>query len=142
MHSSLFTKAWFEQIILRLVLENPLNRLNDFGGMVIFDKLIIGVADGDDPLFEEFLSAVSPRHIMPRDFLKRNFPEGTDLSYISVVSWVLPFTADIRSSNRSGKWPSRLYSLARNNGGTLNHEVRRHLSKILQEHAFFRGACP
>ncbi|MCK4816987.1 epoxyqueuosine reductase [bacterium] len=141
MHFSLFTKAWFEQIIQRLVLGNPLNRLNDFGGMPIFDKLIIGVADGDDPLFGEFLTAVSPRHLIPRNFLKKNTPEGTDLSYISVVSWALPFTEEVRSSNQSGSWPSRLYSLARNNGGTLNYEVRHHLTEILQEHGKV-GASP
>jgi len=131
---SLFTKEWLEQIISRLVLENTLNRLKDFGGIPIFDKPIIGIADGDDPLFEEFLTVVSPRHLIPRNFLNKKFPGSTDLSHVSVVSWALPFTEEIRRSNLSGTWPSRLYSLARNNGGTLNYEVSHQLKEILQKH--------
>ncbi|UCC38333.1 MAG: hypothetical protein JSV96_10855 [Candidatus Aminicenantes bacterium] len=134
LNSSLFTKAWFERTVSRLVLENPLNRLTDYGGIPIFNKPMIGVADGADPVFELFLAAVSPSHVMPRDFLKRNSAKETDLSHISVISWVLPFTQHIRDSNRSGSWPSRLYSLARNNGGTLSHEVCCHVTEILDRH--------
>jgi epoxyqueuosine reductase len=131
---SLFTNEWIEQKISNLFQENKLSRLDDFEGLCVFQKPIVGVADGDDPIFKEFLTAVSPRHFIPRDFMKRKSPGGTDLTHLSVISWALPFSKEVRESNRNGKWPSRLYSLARNNGGTLIYEVALELVKILENH--------
>ncbi|MFC1867051.1 hypothetical protein ACFL0H_02840 [Thermodesulfobacteriota bacterium] len=134
MSSPLFTNEWIEQIVQRLALKNQSNRLEGFGGVQVFQEPIIGIADGDDPIFEVFLTAVSPNHLLPRDFMERNSPEGTDLTNISIISWALPFSEEVRDSNRNGKWPSPLYSLARNNGGTLIHEVTRNIIEILRDH--------
>jgi epoxyqueuosine reductase QueG len=126
------TRGWIEETVSRLVLEAPENRLVDYGGQPIFDLPLVGIANGDDPLFEVFSEVVSPRHLLPRDILRRNSPRGADLTQVSVVAWVLPFTTKIRHSNRVQSWPSRLYSMARNNGGALNYKIRHRLTQILR----------
>jgi len=107
----------------------PENRLADFGGQPVFGPPIVGVADGDDPLFARFREVVSPDHILPRELLEQ--AHGGPVEPVRVVVWVLPFTERVRESNREGLWPSRLYSLARNNGGALNHLLRERVVELL-----------
>ena len=45
---------FLEEFIKTLVRSSPLNRLDAFDGTHIFDDPLIGFADGDDPLFEEY----------------------------------------------------------------------------------------
>jgi epoxyqueuosine reductase len=133
-------RDWIDQTVARLVSGAPENRLSDFRGLSIFDAPLVGIADGDDPVFPEFTKAVSPRHLQPRAFLRSHFPKGPEIGYVSVISWVLPFTGKIRLSNRNRKWPSGLYSLARNHGEAVNREVSRRLVKILRDKGFAAAA--
>ncbi len=110
---------------------SPDNRLEDFGGQPVFNGPLIGMADGDDPVFEALRTAVSPRHLMPREILRAYSAACEEPAGISVVSWALPFTEEIRRSNRSREWPSELYSVARNNGGALLHEIGLRIHEIL-----------
>jgi epoxyqueuosine reductase QueG len=126
---------WIHNIVAELVLEAKENRLADFGGQPIFGSPLIGVTDGDDPLFKEFRDVVSSKHLQPREFLQRHSPRTTDLTKVSVIVWVLPFTTEIRRSNRVKNVPSKLYSLARNNGGALLY----HMSLKLAKHMHKRG---
>ena len=85
------------------------------------------------PFLKVLRTAVSPRHLMPREILRAYAAGNTEPAGVSVVSWALPFTEEIRLSNRSREWPSELYSVARNNGGALLHEIGRRLPGILSE---------
>jgi epoxyqueuosine reductase len=125
--------SWIENTLTHLVLEAPENRLIDFRGQPIFDKPLVGITDGDDPLFEEFRKVVSARHLQPREFLRRTSPVSTDLTHVSVIVWVLPFTKEIRRSNRGQNMPSKLYSLARNNGGALIYNMSSRISELIHK---------
>jgi len=125
--------TWIRDTITHLVLEAPENRLTNFGGQRIFDRPLIGAADGDDPLFKIFQKVVSPRHLQPREFFHRISSRSTDLTSISVVVWALPFTTEVRRSNRVQDMPSKLYSLARNNGGALIYNMSLRLSKQMHK---------
>lgn len=125
--------SWIKNTITELVRDAPENRLIDFGGQPIFETPLFGIADGDNPLFEEFKKVVSPRHLQPREFLQRMSPRSTDLTQVSVIVWVLPFSIEIRRSNRVQNMPSKLYSLARNNGGTLIYNMSLRLSEQLHK---------
>ena len=74
------------------------------------------------------------QHFQPRPFLQRHAPKDTDLTHVRVIVWALPFAPEIRRSNRGRNLPSRLYSLARNNGGALIYRMSFRLSKILRTH--------
>ena len=123
------THGWLTEALSRLVADAPENRLGDFAGQPIFDAPLVGVADGDDPLFERFRQVVSPAHILPRALLEQ--VSGLPAPRVRAVAWALPFAEGVRASNRDGLWPSRLYSLARNNGGALNHMLRQRLVDLL-----------
>jgi len=125
-----------KQTISDLVSQAPENHLIDFGGVPVFDLPIIGVADGGHPLFYDYRKLVSPNHILPRNILMRYASKETDLSTVRVISWALPFSEPVRLSNRDRSWPSRLYSLARNNGGALNYSVSQRLVALCQENGF------
>ena len=125
--------TWIKNTITQLVFDAPENRLIDFGGQPVFDSPLIGIADGDDPLFKEFQKIVSPRHLQPREFLNRISPRSTDLTHVSVIVWVLPFAMEVRRSNRVQNMPSKLYSLARNNGGALIHNMSLRLSEQMHK---------
>lgn len=126
-------REWVEEMVARLVLGAPEGRLSDFGGQAIFGAPLVGVADGDGPLFEQFKTAVGQRHFLPREILAAQAPADADLAEVRVIAWALPFTEPVRRSNRGGRWPSALYSLARNNGGALNYKVRRCLVEGLRQ---------
>lgn len=133
MHNPTQSFLWITETLRDLVSQAPENRLIDFDGVPIFDPPVIGVADGDDPLFRQFQRLVSPNHILPRDVLIRYASPGANLSYVGVISWALPFSEPVRRSNRDQKWPSRLYSLARNNGGALIYRISLRLTELCRE---------
>lgn len=119
------------QEIVQLLHDSPENLLPDFPGQHIFDLPAIGVADGDDPVFQEFRQVVGAGHLLPRELLERHAP-GADLSCVRVVVWALPFSEGVRCSNRNVDFPSRLYSLARNNGAALMERMGRRLAEVLE----------
>ncbi len=124
----LAARAWVESRLRDLDLGAQENVLRDRGGLAIFGPPLVGVADADDPVFVRFREVVSPRHLMPRELLGRPVPGA-----VRVIVWVLPYTEEIRASNRGGEWPSSLYSQARNNAAALNEQVGRRLAAALGE---------
>ena len=126
-------KLWVEKTLADLLPGSPENRLDDFNGQSIFDAPVVGVADGADRIFSRLLTAVSSRHLMPADFLRRNSPSGSDVGCVRVIVWALPFTPEVRASNRGVNWPSKFYSLARNNGGALIHNTSIRFADLLRE---------
>lgn len=119
-----------KKLIQNLVVTAPENRLIDFRGTVIFDSPLIGIINGDDSIFEDFQEEVSLNHLLPRNILQRHSKKN--LNHVSVISWALPFSQEIRNSNHVIKWPSSLYSLARNNGGALIYRMSQQLVEILR----------
>ena len=119
------------QEIVQLLHDSPENLLPDFPGQHIFNPSAIGVADGDDPIFQEFRQVVGSDHLLPRELLERHAP-GADLACVRVVAWALPFSEGVRRANRNVDFPSRLYSLARNNGAVLIERMSLLLATLLE----------
>jgi epoxyqueuosine reductase QueG len=76
---------------------------------------------------------VHEQHLDPRAFLKRHSPPESDLTHVRVIVWVLPFAPEVRRSNQKRSHPSRLYSLARNNGGALIYRMSLRLLEVLRD---------
>ena len=123
--------------IRAFIVGNPENRHDHIDGSVIFDEPLLGVADGDDPLFEEYKSVIGPFHATPRELLDRELAEAAtrtngSLERVSVVSWVLPITERTRESNRGPRSsPSRRWAHTRWYGEKFNEELRRRVEQLL-----------
>jgi len=133
--------SWLKKTLSSIILSAPENRLADFDSVPIFDPPITGIADGEDEVFRIFQAVVHPRHFAPRSLLGPYSSMGPTDRAVRVVSWAVPFHKQIRCSNRSREWPAELYSLARNNGGRLMHEIHLRLTNLIEAQGF-RAVAP
>jgi Uncharacterized Fe-S protein len=105
---------------------NPHNALAAHGGMKMYDSPLIGVASANDSLFQQFREPgiVGPDFIFPREWLS-----GAK----SVISYFLPFTPEVRNTNRAPGLPSEEWVSARIDGEVLNNEVRSFMVTLLRQ---------
>jgi epoxyqueuosine reductase len=130
-----------ECFITQLVAESPLNRLSTIDNGPIFDKPLIGVADGNDPLFADYKHIIGAFHLTPREVLMGSVSSeerqqvGAD---IRVVCWVLPFAERIKASNAAATaWPpSPLWSQGSERGETFNNQLREQLVQSLADQGY------
>ncbi len=103
--------------ITEFLRESPLNRVEG-SDIFIYDGPLLGVASARDSLFAALKEPqiVGPQHLLPEDWL----PDAQ-----SVISYFLPYSAGVRSSNREAGLPSKEWLHARWEGEILNDAVRR-----------------
>ena len=53
------------EVIEGFVASSPLNRLQRIDGTPMFDTPLVGIADGYDPLFEQYKRIIGPFHLTP-----------------------------------------------------------------------------
>lgn len=117
--------------IRRFVLNCPEQHLP--GGEPYFDEPLLGVADGDDPLFHDLKQVIGPFHWTPREVLTASGVADAD-GPVSVVCWVLPISQSVRTSNRpETQYPSKEWALTRTHGEALNVALRQHVVIWLKE---------
>ena len=113
---------------------NPLNFVPELQNMRIFDEPLVGVADAGDPVFLKLKEpeAVGPHHLLPAEWLNGS---------LSVISYFLPFTKEVRVANRQPGDPSIEWLYGRIEGQTLNNSLSRMISDRLTE-AGFQAVIP
>jgi len=115
---------------------SPLNRMPAFGDNFIFDKPLVQFADGDDPIFTDYKTIIDSIHLTPRETLSKTFNKSHEdvAVHLSVISWILPITSNVRESNRRHTLtPSRLWAYTRWYGEKFNDAMREHVVKLLTE---------
>ncbi len=128
--------------IQQYVAESPLNRLRDIDGSPIFEAPLVGFADGDDPLFQQYKQVVGPFQLTPREALaaslkQENGAQPPDFPKVGVVSWILPIAAETRASNRPMKeGPSLRWNNSRFQGEDFNDSLRRHVVALLRQRGY------
>jgi epoxyqueuosine reductase len=107
-----------EEKMIDFIQNNEQNFVGELGMMQIWDQPMIGVAGASDPLWENLKGAdvVGPHHLTPNEWLP-----GAK----SVISYFLPFTEYIRSSNRLKGLPSKEWLYGRYEGEMFNNALRR-----------------
>lgn len=109
--------------ISRFVQECPDNRFPD-GSEPYFEEPLIGFAAASDPIFSDYKRIIGDFHRTPAEIFA---------GAATVICWVLPITTATRISNRrENQWPSRDWSLTRNNGENFNVALRRHVIAWLE----------
>lgn len=104
-------------------------------GLRIYDRPIFGCAAADDPLFEEFREAgvVGPQFLPPREWMAEA---------VSVVSFFLPYTEQVRAANRQDfRWPATEWLHGRIEGQKLVGEMMGFLCDVLRREGF-RALAP
>jgi epoxyqueuosine reductase len=98
--------------------KSELNFVDKLGMMQIYDPPLVGVASASDPLWKIMKepNVIGRDHLTPKEWL----PEAN-----SVISYFLPFTEEIRSSNRLQGLPSKEWIYGRCEGEIFNNAMRR-----------------
>jgi epoxyqueuosine reductase len=100
------------------------NALSAHGGMKIYDAPLFGIASADDAWFDRFTETkiIGPKFLKPKEWLT---------GARSVLSFVLPFTKELRDTNRMPGLPSEEWVSARIDGEAFNQVVRTFLVDLL-----------
>ncbi len=111
-----------QEIISAFCLRDPENRLPD--GRIIFDNPLVGIADANDPLLEDFKKdeIIGPHFRHPTDWLP---------GAVSIISYFLPFREEIRLSNYGDPPPSLEWLHSRFLGESFNEKLRRYLASVI-----------
>jgi epoxyqueuosine reductase QueG len=112
--------------LTEFVTRNNRNSMPAHGGMRMYDAPLVGIASAGDELFERF----SEPGIIGPNFIR---PDGWLPGAKSAVSYFLPFTKEVRDTNRKPGLPSEEWVSARIDGEAFNNIVRTFLADILRE---------
>lgn len=138
---------FLEEEIKAYVLKNSANCLKDIDGSPIFEKPLVGFADGDDSLFQDYKSIVGDFHLTPREALENYLVENLNVEQAefdntSVICWILPIARETRLANRKmTEGPSRHWNNVRWLGQDLNDRLARHIVSLLEEKGY-RAIAP
>ena len=122
-------ERFLENAIFKFLQVSATNRRKIDGGKY-WDKPLVGFASGEDPLFKQYKKIIGKFHLTPQEMFELEF--GKSQTPLSVVSWILPMSEDIRKSNRKEKrYPSQLWIHARQLGEPCNAALRDHVVSLL-----------
>lgn len=112
--------------VIDFVRDDELNSMPAHGGIRIYDEPLIAFADAADSKFDELTDerVLGPQFIAPTGWLA-----GAQ----SVISYFLPFTREIRLSNRTHGMPSEEWVSARIDGEVFNNALGYYIARLLRE---------
>jgi epoxyqueuosine reductase len=133
--------VYLEKSIKKYIATSPANRFQTFNGGLIFDKPLIGFADGDDTIFEKYKKIIGDFHLIPRDALEMSLKPGNGyrkrLDQVSVISFILPVSYETRLSMRKETVvPSLRWNHTRWHGQDFIHELSRYLVSLLDNQGY------
>ena len=116
-----------EAALTSFVASDPRNAMPQHNNIRMYDAPLVGFALAEDAYFEAFKSPeiIGERFLTPELWL----PGAR-----TVISYFLPFTEEVRKSNRLPGLPSEEWASARINGEVFNNEARRFLIGYLEAH--------
>ena len=119
-------EAYIREKTIQFIENDQRNVLPAHNNLKMYDSPLIGIASANDSYFEEFRKPgiVGPKFILPGEWLQ---------DAKSVISYFLPFTKEIRDSNRKPGLPSEEWVSARIDGESFNNNVRIFLIGLLNE---------
>ena len=122
---------------------SELNRLHEnYGGDRIFSNPKIGVAQGDDPIFQKYKEVVGPEHLTPLKLWLAEGQEKLPASNLRVVSIVFPFSDKIREESKNVKkflrvtLPAEIYCVGRNYANIFKKETYRQIIKFFKRNGY------
>ena len=138
--------TFLDKAIKDYVATSPANRFKSFDGGYIFDEPLVGFADGDDDIFQDYKKIIGDFHLTPREALEKHL-ESKDGSYkrplqVSVISYILPVTYETRLGLRKETLiPSLRWNHTRWHGQDFIYELSRYVVSLL-ESLGYRAVAP
>jgi len=129
-------EKFIERTIANFLQKSPANRRKVDGGRY-WEVPLVGFASGKDPLFKHYKKIIGKFHFTPQEIFELTFGKGSQPKELSVISWVLPASEDIRKSNRKeSKYPSLLWAHARDFGEQFNVKLRNYVVSFLRKKGY------
>jgi len=132
-------KAELLQFLYEFFASSDLNRLHvNYGGGRIFSDPLIGVAAGDDPIFEKYKEIITPEHMTPLELWTGCGQKEVPASDLRVVSIVFPFVDKIRKESKNViklkriTLPAEIYSVGRNYANAFKQETCRQVINFFE----------
>ena len=133
-----------ERFIIEFVVSTELNRLPEkYGGGPVFSKPKIGIACGDDPIYQKFKEVVGPKHLTPIELWLACEQVEIPASRLRIISIVFPYDGKIRKESndiinvRKGLiLPQEIYSIARNYEKEIRQETCRQTINYLKNKGY------
>ena len=129
-----------ELLIKNFVKESEPNRRTPLDQGRYWDEPLVGFASGTDPLFFEYKKIIGSFHLTPREILSGALKDKgrplllSEIEQMSVISWILPASEDIRRSNRREvRFPSKLWAYTRDFGEAFNNALKKHVVGFLED---------
>ena len=143
----MFNKEFLEHL-KGFFVESNLNRLHkNYGEVPIFSSPIMGVANGDDIIFQKFNEVVGPEHLTPSQMWQACGEKLISQSELRVISIVFPFSEEIRKESSDIVKPSKVtlpaetYSVGRNYSEAFKAETLRQAIKFFIKKGY-RAVAP
>jgi len=131
---------FLQDTVVAYLAESPLNRLKDIDSSPIYDEPLVGFADGDNPLFQEYKTIIGQFHLTPREIMEGHLQElGAEMhpGKVSVISIILPLAKSVRLSNAiETQGPSLKWNHARWQGQACVDDVARYVVSALRDRGF------
>ena len=136
------TERYVAELIEVFVRQSPLNRLHKIDNGPIFEGPLVGFADGDDPLFEEYKTIIGPFHLTPGEAIQQALAEQPEAAHravgkLGIICWILPIAKAARVSNRARKYgPSKRWAHTKQYGEQFNDALRDHVVAMLRARGY------
>lgn len=134
-------EEFIRRVVVRFTRNSAANRRKVDGGKY-WETPLIGFTSGNDPLFSQYKKIIGKFHLTPREVFELTFGKKRQPETLSVISWVLPTSEDIRMSNRREVgYPSLLWAHTRDFGEEFNIKLRDHVVSQIEKRGY-RAVAP
>ncbi len=136
-----------EHAIKEFVATSPANHLAAFDNEYMFDEPLVGFADGDDSIFQDYKEIIGPFHQTPREALEMGAWEQGDITakqpeHVSTISFIMPASTKTKQSMRKESTvPSLRWNHTRWRGQAFIFTLSRYLVSLLNELGY-RATAP
>ena len=130
---------FLENVIKEYFAGSSSNYRRAFNDDRIFNEPLVGFADGDDAIFQDYKVIIGDFHFTPREVLEmhlrsKGYGDEEQPCKVSVISWILPVTYETRLSLRKESLiPSVRWNHTRWYGQEFNDEVARYVVSLLEQ---------
>ena len=126
------------EFLVDLFSKSDLNRLPEsYGGGRIFSNPLIGVARGDDLIFNKYKEIISPKHLTPKEVWNISKLPDIENSSLRILSIICPFTNQIREESiKAKRMPAEIYSIGRNYANAFKTDIMKQTIEFFQNKGF------